>query len=78
MIEFVSEVMRTQFHLLPIETQKEWESMAKSLQKKGHRLVVDYIEQVTPSHLEVSIRVLQESKIDVTSDPNQLDLFSLS
>jgi hypothetical protein len=57
MIEFFNEETRTAFHLLPIDTQKDWESQAERLLSRGFVLKFYFIEQEPNGPLEISIRI---------------------
>lgn len=57
MLEFGSEEVRTQFHLLSPEAQKEWNEMALRFAKKGMTIEIQYIEEIVPGQLEACIRI---------------------
>lgn len=55
MIEFLSPDDRLRFHLLPLDVQQEWESMALALKHTGQKITVLYVDPGPPS--EVSVRI---------------------
>lgn len=59
MIEFSSEWVRTEFHLLPVDTQMEFYTLATRYAETGHIITIGCIEKWGPkdSNLEVSIRI---------------------
>lgn len=74
MIEFVSEEIRTQFHLLPAEDQKLWEELARKFLENGRTFKIYYVDQPTPGSLEASIRINKEFDVRNSSDNIQLNL----
>lgn len=74
MIQFVSEEVRTQFHLLSPERQKQWEEMASSFYSRGFVIKIYYIEEVFPGCLEASIRINKEFDPELPVDSDQLNL----
>ena len=48
MIKFASEEVRTQFHSLRVELQKDWERIAAEFFEQGKTLKIYYIEEVMP------------------------------
>lgn len=67
MIEFFSEHVRNEFHLLPAETQKEWHDLALRFLSTGQVITILDIEKWGPldKNLEVSIRI--DKKFDLVS-----------
>ena len=59
MISFLSEDTRTRFHCLPIERQRDWETVAAVYEHKGFRLTITYVEEDATT-LEVSVRIDKE------------------
>jgi len=59
MIHFLNEDIRTRFHCIPIERQRDWETVAAVYEHKGYRLMITFIEAEGPT-LEVSIRIDKE------------------
>lgn len=57
MIEFLNDSVRTDFHLLPVDRQKELTDFAEQVLKCGQVLKVLYVEKVNDKVLEVSIRI---------------------
>lgn len=74
MIEFVSEEIRTVFHSLPVERQKEWQDMATRFLERGFVMRIYYIEEVFPGCLEASIRINKQFDSGTSLDTSQLDL----
>jgi hypothetical protein len=56
MISFLNEDVRTRFHCLPIERQRDWETLGAVYEHKGFRLVITFIES-EKDWLEVSVRI---------------------
>ncbi len=67
MIEFASEEVRQEFHLLSPQTQKEYSDLAYSFLPSGQIITIVSIEKwgEKDSQLEVSIRI--DKKFDVVS-----------
>lgn len=67
MIEFSSEAVRTEFHLLPVETQIEYNDLAVSLLTQGKIITIlaVYIWGNGPDNLELAVRI--DSKFDPVS-----------
>lgn len=65
MISFLNNDVRTQFHTLPIDKQKEWMSIAEDYDDRGFDLKILYVERVSDKVLEVSIRL--DEKFDIVS-----------
>lgn len=63
MIEFLSEDIRTLFHSLPVETQKEWMSLAAKYLSEGKVVLINNIEIYKDGDSEMDIRILK--KFDV-------------
>lgn len=59
MIRFLNEDIRLRFHCLPIDRQRDWETVASVYEHKGYRLTITYVEQDERT-LEVSIRIDEE------------------
>jgi len=62
MIEFASEMTRTQFHLTPLTFQKEMEGFSARLLVDGYAIKIYYVNSET---LEASIRI--DKKFDVSA-----------
>ena len=56
MIDFLTEDVRTAFHLLPVDRQREWCEIAERYFIKGQQLQILFVEN-NEDGLEVSIRV---------------------
>lgn len=60
MIEFISEEVRTEFHLLPLERQKEIIDTAARMAHKGYITKVLFVERLSTTVSEVAIRFDQQ------------------
>lgn len=60
MISFLNEEIRTAFHLLPIETQQEYNDLAMKFAQSNQQLVVEEVH-LDGKVSEVSIRIDRQS-----------------
>lgn len=60
MIKFSSEAVRTAFHSLPLDKQREWQMIAERFLAKGKSLTIHFIEMDSHGRLEASIRIDDE------------------
>lgn len=74
MIDFVSEEVRTQFHLLPLSEQKLWMDFAEKIRPNGFVIKMYYIEEVSPGVLEASVRIAKEFNTMLSPENDQLNL----
>lgn len=77
MIQFQSEEVRTQFHLLPIDLQKWWNDQARSLAKTGSIIIIRYVEEIIPGQLEACVRIVKEFDIGIPCSNMNSYLLSL-
>lgn len=63
MIEFISEEVRAEFHLLPLDRQREIMSAAEYQFARGYVTTITWVEIISSTESEVSIRV--DEKFDV-------------
>lgn len=57
MIQFLDELVRTRFHSLSVDKQKEWSDIAEQFLKSGKFVTILFIGQDDKDGLEISIRV---------------------
>lgn len=62
MIEFISEEVRAEFHLLPLDRQREHMEAAAFQFKRGYITTVLWVERISTTESEVAIRV--DKKLD--------------
>lgn len=68
MIEFTTPEVRTAFHLLPLDMQREWRRLGESFSDMGRLLIIEFIYQGDLG-LEVSIRLDKKfNHVPVRSD----------
>lgn len=60
MVRFLSEHVRTEFHLLPLSRQMEVTEAAERLAVEGLITVVLFVERETDGSSEISIRIDKE------------------
>ena len=62
MIKFINEQMRSEFHLLPVERQLEFERYAKSYAVTGQVITIMCVERwgPGPDQSEVALRISKE------------------
>ena len=65
MIEFLSEVVRTKYNELPLDVQREWNSLAQSLLRSGYGLIITLVDN-WESQLEVGIRITKKFNAGLT------------
>ncbi len=63
MIEFLSEEVRTQFHLLPLDRQREVMEASQFQFDRGYVTTILWVEIISSTESEVAIRV--DKKLDV-------------
>jgi hypothetical protein len=62
MIDFLNEDVRSAFHLLPVDKQREWNEIAERYALRGQQLQILFVENGEDG-LEVSIRVNEKFHI---------------
>lgn len=60
MMDFFSEDVRTEFHLLPIDKQTEFTQLAERLWKKGMKLKIIWVDRISEKTSEVLIGIDEE------------------
>lgn len=57
MIEFLNEAVRQEFHLLPLDRQREFMGMGQALFRHDQTLVVLHVERISATTSEVTVRI---------------------
>lgn len=57
MIQFLTEALRQEFHLLPIERQKAMQDLAEYFREKGMSVQVIYLQVHPDGTSEIEIRI---------------------
>lgn len=57
MIQFLTDRVRSEFYKLPIESQRVWVNLARSLLNDGKFMTIVSVEPWNEDELEVTIRV---------------------
>jgi hypothetical protein len=60
LIKFLNESVRTEFHLLPVDRQQEFQESAAHFGAKGLKLTILMVERISEKVSEVAIRVDQQ------------------
>lgn len=68
MIEFLNEDVRTAFHCLSVDRQREIQGQADREAAFGRKLTVLYVELTDSGELEISIRIDKQSNV-IAVDP---------
>lgn len=68
MIEFLNEGVRTEFHKLPLDRQRELQETAKRFFARGFLMKIFYVEQFDAGKCEIVVRFEQHFL-----DPNAPD-----
>jgi hypothetical protein len=67
MIEFLTEEIRTEFHLLPLDRQREIRELAQSRYYEGYVTTVTFVDIITSTESEVSVRIDKKFNTDPVS-----------
>ncbi len=60
MIKFLNEAIRAEFHLLPIDRQKELTDSAEHFEGRGMDVTVLYVDRIDTKVSEITIRIDQK------------------
>lgn len=60
MLEFANEMIRSRFHALDVDRQREWNAIAEDFLKRGKVIHVQWIEDYGDGGLEVAVRIDQK------------------
>lgn len=63
MIQFLTDRVRSEFYKLPIESQRIWVNLARSLLNDGKFMTLVSVEPWNEDELEVTIRVDEKADI---------------
>ncbi len=67
MIKFLSPEIRTEFHLLPLDKQRELIIAAEDFEKNGKTVTVVYVERFDDGTSEMAIRIDHEFNDPIVS-----------